>query len=88
VIGRPARHGRIGTGKAQGLQVKFFNKGIDRPHRVVLGDVVVEARRQQHGLGSIFPFDESLHAAPASLRVAVLYERSGSFHTPSAESGP
>ena len=85
VIRRPARHGRIGAGKAQRLQIEFFDEGIDRANRVVFGDVVVQALRQQRGLASVFTFDESLHAAPASQRVAVLYERSGSFHTPSAE---
>ena len=39
-------------------------------------------------LAAVFPFDEALHPALASESVAVLYERSESFHTPSAATRP
>ena len=87
VIRGAAGLGRLGTGEAECRQIELFDEGIDRAHRIVLGDVVIQARRQQGRLAAVFPFDEALHPALASKRVAVLYERSERFHTPSARSG-
>jgi len=64
VIARPAGGRRVGAGEAQRLQVQFLDERVDRSDRVVLGDVVIEAVRQQRHLGSILAFDESLHRIP------------------------
>jgi hypothetical protein len=52
------------------VQIEFFDKRVDYPHRVVLGDVVVQTLGKQRDLASVFSLDESLHVAARCSRVA------------------
>ena len=63
VVRRPPRYRRISTGKAELPQIEFFDEGVNRADRVVLGDIVVETLRQQRDLHAVLTFDESLHTA-------------------------
>jgi hypothetical protein len=72
VVGGAARPCRIRPGEAPRPRIPFLDEGIDGSHRIVLGDVVIEALRQKDRLARIFALDESLQAARASQRVAVL----------------
>jgi hypothetical protein len=65
-------------------QVELLDERFDDTHRVVLGHIIVQARRQQGGLASILAFNESLHAAGLAKRVAEVYEETLRFYTPSA----
>ncbi len=56
--------------KVKLVQIQLIDERVDNPHRVVLGDVVVEAFRQQDDLASVLSLDESLHAAALLRRVA------------------
>jgi len=51
--------------KAQRSQIQAVDEGINRAHRIIRGHVIINARRQQHGLitrQSVFIM--SAHAAP------------------------
>jgi hypothetical protein len=45
VIRGAARLGWFSASEAERLQIELFDEGIDRAHRVVLSDVVIQARR-------------------------------------------
>ena len=86
VIAGPSGGGRRGTLKPQLPQIELLDERFDHAHRVVLGHIIVQARRQQGGLASILAFDESLHAAGLAKRVAEVYEDTLRFYTGSAGS--
>jgi hypothetical protein len=68
VVRRPTRGGRLRAFEPELGQVELVDEHVDRPHRVVLGDPVVQTLREQRGLRSALAFDEPLHRPP--LRVA------------------
>jgi len=45
VVRRPPGRRRIGAGKTQLLQIQLVDKGVDRAHRIIFGDVVVQILR-------------------------------------------
>jgi hypothetical protein len=45
------------------VQIQFVDEDINHANRVVVTDIVVKTLGQQRNLGSVFAFDESLHAA-------------------------
>ena len=45
VVRRPPGRRRIGAGKTQLLQIQLVDKGVDRAHRIIFGDVVVQMLR-------------------------------------------
>ncbi len=86
VVAGASGGGRGGAFKPELSQVELLDERFDDAHRVVLGHVIVQARRQQGGLAAVLAFDESLHVAPASQRVAEVYEDTLRFYTGSATS--
>jgi len=68
VIGRSARLFRLRTLEPQRLEVELIDEDVHHPDWVVLGDVVVQALREQRALGPVLAFDVSLPGALASLR--------------------
>ena len=80
-----SRRQRGGTLKPQLPQIELLDEGLDHAHRVVVGHIIVQARRQQRSLASILAFNESLHAAGLAKRVAEVYEDTLRFYTASAE---
>jgi len=52
--------------EAERVQIQHVDERLDRAGRVVLVDVVVDARRQKRGLVAIQAFDKPLDASPRS----------------------
>jgi len=68
VIRGTTRGSRLGTLEPELRHVELVDERVNGPHRVVLGDPVVQPFREQRGLRSTLTFDEPLQRAP--LRVA------------------
>jgi hypothetical protein len=51
--------------KAELVQIKPVHEYVDRTHRIVLGYVVVQQRREQCALTAIHPFHEPRMVAPS-----------------------
>lgn len=64
MVGRATCCCRIDTCEIERAQVEFIDEDIDHTHWVFIGDVVVQALRQQCNLRSSLTFDESLHDCP------------------------
>jgi hypothetical protein len=63
----PGASCRFGLGiEAERRQVQHVDEGIDRTHRIVRVDIVVDAFRKERGLTAIQPFYEALHGSPRS----------------------
>jgi hypothetical protein len=43
------------------VEIETVDKHVDRTHRIVVGHVVVEQRREQRALPTIDPFHKSHH---------------------------
>ena len=64
IIGRTPRRIRNNPGKPQRAQIKFVNKSIDHPNRVVLRHILFQAFRKQHRLTPIRALNISRHPNP------------------------
>jgi hypothetical protein len=73
VVGAPARRLRINALKAHLAKVELLDEGLYYPHRIVFTDVVIDTVGQQTHLGSVRPFDESLHAVGLASCGALFY---------------
>ena len=62
MVRRTARCRPIDTFKSECRKIELVNKDLNHTDRVVLGDVVIQAFRQQRDLRSVLTLDESLHA--------------------------
>ncbi|SKY84766.1 Uncharacterised protein [Mycobacteroides abscessus subsp. massiliense] len=80
MVRRPAGRLRHHAGKAQTRQIQLLDEGLDGADRIVLADIVVQAVRQQRGLTTVLPLDETLHACPRLSRPEQRI-RSQRFHT-------
>jgi len=47
--------------EAHRFKFELFDEGLDDPHRVILGNEVIQAFGQQRYLLAVFAFYESLH---------------------------
>ena len=61
MIGWPARSQGIDTVKTQFAKIEFIHEDIYDPHRIVFGNVIVEAFWQQRALSAALALDETLH---------------------------
>ena len=86
VVAGASGGGRRGAFKPELPQVELLDERFDDTHRVVLGHIIVQARRQQGRLAAVLAFDESLHVARLAQRVAEVYEETLRFDTASASS--
>jgi hypothetical protein len=59
-----ARPRRVRAVKAQCREVELVDVGLDHPHRVVLGNVIIDATRQQPMLPPVLTFDDPLMRTP------------------------
>jgi hypothetical protein len=48
----------------QGRQIELLYKDLDRPHRILVGDVVFQAVRQQRLLHPLLAPNEPIHLHP------------------------
>src|SRR6188768_2731530 len=67
MIGGPARCFRLRPFKTQLAKIKFVHEHVDDTNRVVLGNIVVKAFREQRALRPIFTLNKALHRAFTSL---------------------
>ena len=61
LIARPARCLRLDPVKAKITEIKFINKDINNPNRVVLADIILKALGKQRNLATINALDKTLH---------------------------
>jgi hypothetical protein len=66
VIGGPAGRRGHHAVEAKAGKVRFVDKNVNHPHRILLGYVVVQTLREQRPLSTVFTFDETLHLLPNS----------------------
>src|SRR6202045_2280050 len=52
------------TVKAQRPEIQLIDKHVDHPHRVVLGNVVIQILGKQNALYTVFPLNEARHLTP------------------------
>jgi hypothetical protein len=64
MVGGPAGRLRQHAREAQRRQVQRIHEGLNRPDRVLLGHVVVDAVGEQCCLPAIATLDEALHPDP------------------------
>ncbi|MNH20670.1 hypothetical protein D3C79_804490 [compost metagenome] len=64
MVGRATCCCRIDACETEHAQVEFIDEDIDHSHWVFIGDVVVQALRQQCDLRPSLTFDEPLHDCP------------------------
>jgi hypothetical protein len=65
MVGWPPGRLRVTALEAHRPQIQLLDEGLYNTHGVIRPDVVLDTLRQQHHLGSVRAFDESLHL-PAS----------------------
>jgi hypothetical protein len=79
MVGRPSCRLRLNTAKAQAGQIKRIDKNIDRPDRVILGQIVIQPLGKQHTLTAVIANDKARHRIlPSNHRRIVSLRR---FHT-------
>lgn len=64
MVGRTPRCSRIDTLKPKSTQVEFIDENVDHLHCIFIGNVIVQALRQQRDLRPSLPLNESLHDRP------------------------
>ena len=70
----------LNTAEAKASQIQLIDKGIDRPDRIILGQIVVQPLRKQRALAAVIPNDKARHRIfPPNLRKNHIIERR--FHT-------
>src|ERR1700732_5095101 len=52
------------TVKAQRPEIQLIDKHVDRPHRVVLSNVVIQILGKQNALYTVFTLNEARHLTP------------------------
>jgi hypothetical protein len=79
MIGRPSCRLRLDAAKAQAGQVKFIDKGVDRPDRIVLAQIVIQPFGKQSALTAVVANDKArLESSAKSLENHII---EGRFHT-------
>ena len=63
MVSRPTGRLRDDTLEAQDRQVQFSDERFNRPDRVVLCHIVIQAMRQQRCLQPVLPFHKTFHPA-------------------------
>jgi hypothetical protein len=61
MIGWPSSCLRLNTAEAQPRQVKLIDKDIDRPDRIILGQIIVQSLGKQRALAAIIANDKARH---------------------------
>src|SRR5258708_5103955 len=61
MIGRPSCHLRLNAAEAQPAQIKFIDKDIDRPDRIILGQIIFQPLGKQSALTAVIANDKTRH---------------------------
>src|SRR3981081_3377444 len=67
VISRPACCKGRDAVKAEIGEIQPIDKGIDRPHRIVLAHILIQHCRKQRALPAIPPLNKALHPIPPQI---------------------
>src|SRR5664279_1790383 len=80
MVSRPSCCLRLNAAKAQPRQIKLIDKNIDRPDRIVLGQIVFQPLGKQSALTAVIANDKARHRIlPTNRRRIISFE--GRFHT-------
>jgi hypothetical protein len=78
MIGRPSCRLRLNAAKAEPGQIKFINKDINRPDRIILGQILFQPLGKQSALTAVIANDKARHRIlPPNHRRII----EGRFHT-------
>src|SRR6266850_1919357 len=72
MIGRPSRRLWLDTAKAQPGQIKLIDKHIDRPDRIILGQIVFQPLGKQSALTAVIANDKAPHRILRSNRRRII----------------
>src|SRR5436305_1338863 len=61
MVSRPSCRLRLNTAKTQPGQIKLIDKNIDRPDRIILGQIVFQPLWKQSALTTVFANDKARH---------------------------
>src|SRR5882762_1899190 len=61
MVGRPSCRLSLNTAKAQPGQIKLIDKSIDRPDRIILGQIVFQSLGKQRALTAVIANDKARH---------------------------
>jgi hypothetical protein len=61
MIGWPSCRLRLDAAKAQPAQMKPFDKEIDRPDRIIIGQIVFKSLGKQRALTAVIANDKARH---------------------------
>src|SRR5437773_3415934 len=75
MIGRPSCRLRLNTAKTQPGQIKLIDKNIDRPDRIILGQIVFQPLWKQSALIAVFANDKARHRILRSNRWRIISSR-------------
>src|SRR2546423_13179316 len=64
MIGRPSCRLRLNAAKAEPGQIKFINKDINRPDRIILGQILFQPLGKQRALTAVIANDKARHRIP------------------------
>jgi hypothetical protein len=62
--GRPSCRLRLNAAKTKPGQIKLIDKDIDRPDRIILGQIVFQPLRKQRALTAVIANDKARHRIP------------------------
>ena len=74
MVAGSARVEWLDADEAEFVEIEPVNEHVDRTHRIVLGHVVVEQRREQRALPAIDPFHEPSHRSPPPIHWKIIAE--------------
>src|SRR2546430_2766789 len=61
MIGWPSSRLWLNTAEAKPGQIKLIDKNIDRPHRIILGQIVFQSLGKQRALTAVIANDKARH---------------------------
>ena len=67
MIGGPTRCKGGNAVEAKLAEIQAIDKNIDRPHWIVLANIVIKHRRKQRALPAIRPLNKACHPIPSQI---------------------
>ena len=81
MVGRTTRCSRIDTLEPEHSEVEFIDENVNHPNRVLFGDVIIQALRQQRDLRPGLTLNEPLMIVPATISTIRRLDNRRCFHT-------
>src|SRR5262245_32324953 len=73
MVARPADIAWLDADEAELVEIEPIDEHVDRPNRVVLGDIVIEPRGEHRRLPPVDPFHKSSHRSPRRVSLGGAY---------------